>query len=115
MIKIENHIGSITVTENYIRQVVEHTVLNCFGVVGMCPVNPADALISKFFPQYSKNGILICIDNKNNIIIDLHIAVSFGTNIKTIVKSVSHKVKFAMNQALRGVNCKVNIFVDDIN
>lgn len=114
MIKLENHIGNIVVTENYLKQLVEHTVRNCFGVAGICPATPLDALLSRICPKYSGNGIVLRTDKNNRLVIDLHIAVAFGTNINTIVRSVSHKVKFAVSQSVRNSDCKVNIFVDDI-
>lgn len=114
MIKIENHIGSIIITENYLVQLVENTVKNCFGVAGICPASPADSIVSKLFPEYSRKGIILCTDGKGGIDIDLHISVAFGTNIGTVVRSVAHKVKFAVNQAVRNTDCRVKIFVDDI-
>jgi len=115
MLEIENHIGSIAITDNYLRQLIENTVLGCFGITGICPASPADAVIAKFFPQYDKKGIVLYTDEKRGIIIDLHIAVAFGTNISAVVRSVAHKVKFAVSQAVRDADCQINIFVDDIN
>ena len=114
MIKLENHIGNIVVTENYLKQLVGHTVRNCFGVAGICPATPFDVLLSKICPEYSRNGIILYTDKDGSLVIDLHIAVAFGTNINTIAKSVAHKVKFAVNQSVRISDCKVNVFIDDI-
>lgn len=114
MIKLENHIGNIVVTENYLKQLVEHTVCSCFGVAGICPATPFDSLLSKICPAYSRNGIILYTDKNGSLIIDLHIAVAFGTNINTIAKSVAHKVKFAVSQSVRNSKCRVNIFIDDI-
>jgi len=114
MIKLENHIGNIVIAENYLRQLVEHTVRNCFGVAGICPATPFDSLISKICPKYSRNGIILYTDRNERLVIDLHIAVAFGTNINTIVKSVSHKVRFVVSQSVRNAELKINIFVDDI-
>lgn len=114
MIKLENHIGNIVVTENYLKQLVEHTVRNCFGVAGICPATPFDALLSRICPRYCENGIILHNDKNGCLVIDLHIAVAFGTNINTIAKSVAHKVKFAVSQSVRNSDCRVSVFIDDI-
>ncbi len=114
MIKLENHIGNIVVTEHYLKQLVEHTVRNCFGVAGICPATPLDSMLSKICPKYGRNGIILHTDKKGGLIVDLHIAVAFGTNINTISKSVAHKVKFAVSQSVRNSKCRVNVFIDDI-
>ena len=54
------------------------------------------------------------MDNRNRLVIELHISVAYGINISTVAKSVAHKVKFAVSQSVRNAECKVNIFVDDI-
>ena len=81
---------------------------NKFGIAVMHS-NVAKSLenlqVLEFWKYTDKNGILV---------IDLHIAVAFGTNINTIAKSVAHKVKFAVSQSVRNSKCRVNVFIDDI-
>lgn len=114
MIKLENYIGNIFITDHYLRELVEYTVCNCFGVAGICPATPLDSLISRIFPQYGKKGIILYMDNRNRLVIELHISVAYGINISTVAKSVAHKVKFAVSQSVRNAECRINVFVDDI-
>lgn len=111
MIKIENHIGSIIISENYLREVVESVVRDCFGVAGICPANPLKAV----FSENSRNGVVLYTDDKNGVVIELHILVLYGINIKTVVDSLKHKVEFVLGEALGEIKCRVDVFIDNIN
>ncbi|MDE5946645.1 MAG: Asp23/Gls24 family envelope stress response protein [Oscillospiraceae bacterium] len=111
MVKIENHIGSITISENYLRQLAESAVKDCFGVAGICPANPLKAIFSENF----RDGIILYTDNNNGIVVELHIMVLYGINIKTVADSLKHKVEFILSEALGEIKCKVDVFIDDIN
>ncbi|MCD7732810.1 MAG: hypothetical protein LUH56_05155 [Oscillospiraceae bacterium] len=38
MIKIENHLGTIAITDSYLTSLIGHAATSCFGVVRMSPV-----------------------------------------------------------------------------
>ena len=65
---------------------------------------------------FRKNkGVLLRTDKDGGLIIDLHIKVTYGTNISAAVKSITHKVSFAVEEAA-GIDVhKVNVYVDDMN
>lgn len=46
--------------------------------------------------------------------IDLHISVMYGVNVSTIVKSIIHKVRFAVEDETGFTVDKVNVFVDAV-
>ena len=47
MIKTENHMGTIEITETYFANLIGNTVSSCFGVVGM-------AMALSTYPIYKK-------------------------------------------------------------
>ncbi len=110
MIKLENHLGTIDISDKYFINLVGSHVINCFGVAAMAP-SP-----KKFFGK-RQVGIDkgICIKVKNNkLIIDLHIIVTYGTNISEIVKSIMHKVAYVVEDKT-GFNVgKVNVYVESM-
>jgi uncharacterized alkaline shock family protein YloU len=117
MVGFENHIGKISVSENYLTEIVRHAVTDCFGVADVCSVNTFHSAASAvtFGKAYRKQkGVAIRTDKNGGLIIDLHIKVSYGTNITAAVSSIIHKVTFTVEEAV-GVDVhKVNVFVDDM-
>ncbi len=118
MVTVENHIGKISVSEGYLIQLVKHTVTGCFGVADVCSVNTLHSALSaitfgKAFRQ--QRGVAVRSDKDGGLIIDLHIKVSYGTNINAAVSSIIHKVSFTVEESAGIEVHKVNVFVDDMN
>lgn len=118
MVSIENHIGKITVSENYLTELVKHTVSDCFGVADVCSANPFMNSLSnitkgKLFDK--RRGVHIHTDKNGGLIINLHIKVTYGTNITAAVKSITHKVSFTVEETIGTEVHKVNVYVDGMN
>ncbi|MBQ3884623.1 MAG: Asp23/Gls24 family envelope stress response protein [Ruminococcus sp.] len=117
MVNFENHIGKITVSENYLTEIVKHAVTGCFGVAGVCSVNTLHtaAAALTFGRAYKKQkGVAIRTDKNGGLIIDLHIKVTYGTNITAAVSSIIHKVTFTVEEAIGSKVRKVNVYVDEM-
>lgn len=117
MVTIENHIGKISVSESYLTEIVRHAVCDCFGVADVCSVNTFRSAVSaitggKFF---RRKGVMIRTDSEGGLVIDLHIKVTYGTNISAAVSSITHKVDFTVEEATGIEVHKVNVYVDDMN
>lgn len=118
MINIENHIGNIYVSEKYLTDLVRHTVTGCFGVAGICSSDTVSRTLSAISGGKicrSRKGIQIRTKENNGLVINLHIKVSYGTNINAAVKSITHKVGFTVEEALGIAVEEVNVFVDEMN
>lgn len=117
MVGFENHIGKISVSENYLTEIVKHAVTDCFGVADVCCVTTFRAAVSALTGglAYKKHkGVVIRTDDQGGLVIDLHIKVTYGTNITAAVNSIIHKVTFTVEDAA-GIDVhKVNVYVDDM-
>ena len=115
MIIVENHIGKITITAAYLSALVGYTVTSCFGVSDMNDASPKEALLSvlRRAKQIDKGVTIQSKDKK--LIVNLHISVTFGTNISAIADSISNKVRFAVEEATGITVSKVNVFIDGMN
>jgi uncharacterized alkaline shock family protein YloU len=51
---------------------------------------------------------------KDKLYIELHITVMYGVNVASVVKSIQHKIKFAVEDEVDISVERVNIFVDGI-
>lgn len=113
MIVIENHIGSIRVSKNYLYAVIEHTVTSCFGVADLCESSPLETIKTKLFPGDIQRGIQLRSKN-NALVIDLHIVTGIGANIAAITDSIRNKVRYAIEEATGIQPEQINVFVDGI-
>lgn len=117
MVDFENHIGKISISENFITELVRHAVCACFGVADVCSVNTFRNAVSsltrgKFF---KRKGVAVRADENGGITINLHIKVTYGTNISAAVESITHKVIFTLEEAADIKVNTVNVYVDEMN
>ena len=108
MLYMENHIGRITISDHYLKQLTEQTVLQCFGVAGFSQVTFADKLLDGRFSP-------VTITARNNRLeIDIHVNVIYGVNIPVVVRALMHKVEFVIEDAVRIPVSHVRVYVDEI-
>ncbi len=117
MLKLRNHVGTITISREYFTMLIGSTVTNCFGVVQM-NVEGVKQTLNAILPFHKKNldcerGIDVKI-NKDKITIDLHITVLYGVNINTVVRSIMNKVRYTVEEGTGIEVEKVNVYVDGI-
>lgn len=117
MVTVENHIGKISVTEKYLTELIRHAVCDCFGVADVCSVSTFRSAVSSLTGGrlFRRKGVVVRTNGSGELIIDLHIKVTYGTNIAAAVNSITHKVDFTIEESVGiGVN-KINVYVDDMN
>lgn len=123
MVSINNHLGTINYTKQFFYTLIGGTVTNCFGVVNMNAGDVKQTFIEKvpipFIKKFAEKTILsekgVTVRFKNGkLYIDLHITVMYGVNVSTIVKSIIHKVRFAVEEETEFSVDKVNVFVDSV-
>ena len=114
MIKFENHLGSIEISQDYFANLVGHAASECFGVAGMVESTASQGLryILKKDEAQDKGVKVRYVGGC--LVIDLHIAVTYGVNISAIVKSIVNKVRYTVEEATGFQVAIVNVFVDDM-
>lgn len=118
MIKLENPNGYIEITNNFFANLVGRAAQSCFGVTGMVESNPyrslKNAIKHRVSGDNADQGVFVKSVN-GELIIDLHISVSYGVNISAIVESIVNKVRYTVEEATDLKVSKVNIYIDDLN
>lgn len=114
MIKMENHLGEITISNTYFANLIGHIASETFGVAGLVSSTPAQGIRSLFSKkEIPDKGVSVRVSG-TDLIIDLHIAVTYGVNISAIVKSIANKVSYTV-QSVSGMNVsKVNVYVAEM-
>lgn len=118
MIKLENPNGYIEITNNYFANLVGHAAQSCFGVTGMVNSNPyqsiKSAIKTKTAKDNSDQGVIVKSVN-GQLVIELHISVSYGVNISAIVESIVNKVRYTVEEATDLKVSAVNVHIDSLN
>ncbi len=114
MIKLENHLGKIEVSNSYFANLIGHAVSECFGVAGLVDQNPGKAVLERLRGIEPRDkGVRVRILG-GRLHIELRISVTYGTNIAAIVKSIIHKISYTVEAACGLSVSKVNVYVADI-
>ncbi|MCL2033564.1 MAG: Asp23/Gls24 family envelope stress response protein [Oscillospiraceae bacterium] len=116
MIRIENHLGVIDVSNTYFAHLIGHVVGECFGVSGLVNSTPSQGLrsiLSGKGKDIQDKGVKVR-ESGGRLTIDLHIAVTYGVNISAIVKSIINKVTYTVEAACGLTVGKVNVYIADM-
>ena len=75
--KIENGFGVITISNQVIASICNHTIKSCYGVVGVASSKLKESFMAIATGGGKKKGINITTD-EDGLIIDLYIVVKYG-------------------------------------
>ncbi len=114
MITFYNPLGKVSITNDYFAGLVGAAAQNSYGVCGMATGGASDNLktivLGTNFPD---KGVRVT-EHEGRLVIELHIKVTYGLNIAAIVRSITHKVKYAVEDATTLKVERIDVFVDDI-
>ena len=114
MINIYNPLGKISLTNDYFASLVGNAITDCYGVAGMAVAGPRDGLKALVFgSDIPDKGVVVSVE-EDMLIIDLHIKVTYGVNIATIVDNIKERVSYAVENATNLKVKRINVSVDDI-
>ncbi len=109
----ENNNGSISVDNEVIAQFAGHAAIDCFGIVGMASLSMKDGLAKLLKGDNVSRGVNVLLD-EDGLIIDFHIIVAYGVNIKTVVDNLVKTVKYQIED-YTAMNVKdINVYVEGV-
>lgn len=108
MLYMENHIGKITISDAYLRELTRQTVTQCFGIAGLAEPSLTERLIT------GRQSAVSVITRDGKLEIAVHVSIMYGVNIPAVVNSMMHKLEFAVEDAVRIPVSRVRVFVDEI-
>jgi uncharacterized alkaline shock family protein YloU len=101
--------GAIHILPNAVATIAYHATLQSYGVVGLAPKNLADGIVHTITREPS-HGVSVHY-NGEDIDIDIHIIVEYGTRINSVATSVANTVRFHVEKALGLKVNKINVHV----
>jgi uncharacterized alkaline shock family protein YloU len=108
----ETNFGQIEVSPAAIASVVSQAVMSTYGVVGIAPKNLANEL-AHVFQRDARHGVDVRV-KEDQIIIDVHVIVEYGTRIASVAKSIMNVVKFNVERAVGVSVSQVNVHVEGL-
>ncbi len=111
MIILETPNGIVDVSNEYYSTLIGSAVSSCYGVAGMAPGNAVQGIASFFGRKKIDHGVLVTASGRE-LVVDLHIIVTYGVNIAEIVKSIIKKVRYTIEEATGLSVESVNVYVD---
>ncbi len=111
MITTTNEYGTVVLSDEFLADLAGYAATNCFGVVGMASSNTADRIFSAVNRKRLSKGVKVRGTNEA-VDVDIHIIVSYGTNITAIVNSIAHRVRYLMEDMCGFKVRDINTFVD---
>jgi uncharacterized alkaline shock family protein YloU len=102
-------LGGIHISPNAVAAIAYHATLESYGVVGLAPKNLTDGIVSSITREPLR-GVSVRYSGED-IDIDIHVVVEYGTRINSVAQSVGNTVRFHVEKALGLRVNSVNVHV----
>src|SRR5574342_1131219 len=102
-------LGGIHISPNAVATIAYHAVLESYGVVGLAPINLADGIVKSITREPSR-GVSVKY-NGEDIDIEIHVIVEYGTRINSVAESVMNTVRYHVEKALGLKVNKIDVHV----
>ena len=114
MITYYNTYGKVSLTNDYFAELVSAAASSCYGVADLAASGAGDAFKGVLYKDRNPDkGVRVTALN-GKLAVELHIKVTYGVNIAAIVKSITHKVKYTVEEATGLKVSRVRVSVDDM-
>lgn len=113
-IHLANEWGKIEISDEVVSVLAGSAALDCYGLVGMASRKQLKDGIAELLGRENLNRGVEVRRQGEELHIDLHIIVSYGTKISEVAHNVQSKVKYVLNDII-GLQVEViNIFVQGV-
>jgi uncharacterized alkaline shock family protein YloU len=105
-------LGTIRISPNALATIAYHAALTSYGVVGLAPKNLAEGLTATITREPA-HGVSVHY-NGEEIDIDIHIIIEYGTRITSVADSVANAVRYQVEKALGLPIHHVNVHIQGL-
>lgn len=110
---IKNSLGSIHISKEVIAVLAGNVAIESYGLVGMVSRKVSDGIVDLLGKENLGKGVEVKV-TEDELIIDLYIAVQYGTKISEVANNVIEKVHYSLKRFLGFAPDKVNVFVQSV-
>ena len=113
-IELQTKHGQIEISIDVIATIAGGAAVDCYGIVGMASKNQLKDGISEILRKENFSKGVVVRQDGEDVHIDMHIIVSYGTKVSEVAYNVQSRVKYTLGETL-GLNVSsVNIFVQGV-
>jgi len=112
--KIKNDLGTITIDPEVIARIAGLAATECYGIVGMAAKSLRDGLVHLLKLESLSKGVVVQQAENNELIINLHIIVDYGTNLPAIANTLQSNVRYQVEECTGKRVNQVNIFIESV-
>jgi uncharacterized alkaline shock family protein YloU len=105
-------LGTIRISPNALASIAYHATLQSYGVVGLAPKNLAEGLTATITREPAR-GVSVHY-NGEEVDIDVHIIIEYGTRITSVAESVANTVRYQVEKALGMPVHSVNVHIQGL-
>jgi uncharacterized alkaline shock family protein YloU len=105
-------LGTIHISPSALATIAYHATMTSYGVVGLAPRNLAEGLAMTITHEPAR-GVSVNY-NGEEIDIDVHIIIEYGTRITSVAESVANSVRYQVEKALGMPIHHVNVHVQGL-
>lgn len=112
-ILIDSEYGQVSIDNSVVASIAGAVATKCYGVVGMAAKTRKDGIVDLLKRENMAKGIKVTGED-GGIVIEMHIMVEYGVNIKVICDSIVKNVRYSIekNAGLK-VN-RVDVIVESV-
>jgi len=105
-------LGTIHISPKAVATIAYHATLESYGVVGLAPKNLAEGLAATITREPAR-GVSVTYTGEE-IDIDVHVIVEYGTRITSVADSIANSVRFHVEKALGMPVHTVNVHIQGL-
>lgn len=113
MIGYENTMGTVEISQEYFANLIGMAASECYGVAGMINSTYQGLRYAITRSDVPDKGVRVKTTD-GQLIVDIHIAVTYGINISAIVQSIIHNVRYKAEDCTGFKVARVNVYVDEM-
>ena len=112
--RLNSEYGQITISSDVIATYAGSVAVGCFGIVGMAGVNMKEGIVKLLKKDTMTKGIDVTLTSNNRLVIDFHVIVSYGVNIRTVADNLIESVRYKVEEFTGLEIEKINIYVEGV-
>jgi uncharacterized alkaline shock family protein YloU len=113
MAKETTTLGTIHISPNALATIAYHATLRSYGVIDLAPKNLAEGIAATLTKEPA-HGVAVHY-NGEEINIDVHIIIEYGTHITSVAASVANAVRYQVEKALGMPVNQINVHVQGLH
>lgn len=106
----ETPLGQLLVSSRAIAQIAEHSLDECYGVVGL----GRGARIRRAFALRRRHGVEVILSEQGGIELTLAVVIAYGLNLAEVAATVRSRVSYEVERVTGLDVARVELRIDDV-